>query len=100
MCEGPWWGVEETLGDLFAHLGCVLDYDGNLHDALCVTLIPGDMECDLSETPALIGLHGASYTVVFHPGERFRHCVPCGVCCDVCATEFLFCGRYKLSCSS
>ncbi len=40
---------------------------------LCVTLMPGIVECDLTETPALIGLHGAKYMVVFRPDECFGH---------------------------
>jgi hypothetical protein len=44
---------------MFARLDCASNYDGNLHDVLCVTLMPGNVECDLVETPALIGLHGA-----------------------------------------
>ena len=34
------------LGFFFAHLSCAPNYDGNLHDAFCINLMPGDMECD------------------------------------------------------
>ena len=58
---------------MFARLYCASNYDGNLHDVLCVPLMPGKVECDLVETPALIGLHGAKYMVVFRPDECFVH---------------------------
>ena len=62
-----WWGVEETFADLFAHLECAPNFDGNPEGMLHVAL--GDVGYNPVMTPALIRLHGAYYMVLFHPGE-------------------------------
>ena len=66
-----WWGIKETFAELFARLECAPNFYGNLENALSVALVltEGKVRYNLAMTPALIGLHGAYYTVLFRPGE-------------------------------
>ena len=66
-----WWGIEETFAELFARLECAPNFDGNPEDALSadIVLTDGKVRYDVAMTPALVGLHGAYYTVLFCPGE-------------------------------
>lgn len=34
-----WWGIKETFVELFGHLECVPNYDGNLKDYLFVVIL-------------------------------------------------------------
>ena len=75
-----WWGIKETFAELFACLECAPNFDGNPENALHVALVltEGKVWYNPAITPALIGLHGAYYTVVFRPGEYFVYplCAP------------------------
>ena len=66
-----WWGIKETFAELFAQLECAPNFDGNPEDALsaAIVLTEGEVRYDVAMTPALVGLHGAYYTVLFRPGE-------------------------------
>ena len=59
------------FAELFARLECAPNFNGNPEDALIAALVltEGKVRYNLAMTPALIGLHGAYYTVLFHPGE-------------------------------
>ncbi len=61
--------------DLFTCLGCAPDYDGNPFNVLEVRMVPGELEYNPAEMPALIGLYGANYTILFYPGEWNRRVV-------------------------
>jgi len=69
-----WWGMDETLAELFAcHLSCC-HFEGNPLIS-CGAFIAGeeyDEECDAEQTPDLLGLYGGRYTIVFHPGESWQ----------------------------
>ncbi len=47
------------------------EFDSNPEDALSAALVlsEGEVRYNLAMMPALIGLHGAYYTVLFCPGE-------------------------------
>ena len=59
------------FAELFARLECAPNFDGNPENVLSVALVltEGEVRYSLAMTPALIGLHGAYYTVLFRPGE-------------------------------
>ena len=56
---------------MFACLECASNFDGNPENVLRVALVllEGEVWYNPAMTPALIGLHGAYYMVLFHPGE-------------------------------
>ncbi len=58
------------FAELFARLECAPNLDSNPENALSVALVltEGKVWYNLAMTPALIGLHGAYYMVLFHPG--------------------------------
>ena len=60
------------FAELFTHLECALNFDGNPENALSVALVltEGKVRYDVAMTPALVGLHGAYYTVLFRPGDN------------------------------
>ena len=64
-------GIKETFAELFARLECAPNFDGNPENALSVALVltEGKVRYNLAMMPALIGLHGAYYIVLFRPGE-------------------------------
>ena len=62
-------GGEETFTDLFACLGCALNFDGNPYNELSVLIMTVLDEYNPGELPASIRLHEAYYTVVFRTGE-------------------------------
>lgn len=66
---GPLVGIKETFAELFAHLECTPNYNGNPEDELFVAILPDYVEYGLGELPALIGLYSGNYTVVFRLGE-------------------------------
>ena len=57
--------------ELFAREECAPNFDGNPEDALSATIVltNGKVQYGVAMTPALVGLHGAYYTVLFRPGE-------------------------------
>ena len=59
------------FAELFACLECAPNFDGNPENALSVALVltEGEVRYNLAITPALIGLHGTYYMVLFRPGE-------------------------------
>ena len=61
--------------DLFAHLECASNFDGNLYDKLSIVIISDHDKYKLAQTPASIGLHGAYYTIMFRPGMCAGFCV-------------------------
>ena len=86
MCEGPgcalqafsnrhsyqvlWWGMDETLAELFAcHPSCGF-FEGNPMDAFWALIMVE--EYGLDETPESIGFYGGRYLIVFHPDEWWR----------------------------
>lgn len=68
-------GTNKTHVDLFACLRCALNFNGNPHDKLFITIMPDYVEYDPAEMSASIGLHGAYYMFMFRPGEYFVFCV-------------------------
>ena len=52
-----------------------MNFVGNLHDELSIVLMPDYVEYNPEKMPALVGLHGACYTVMFRLGEYFVFCV-------------------------
>ena len=62
-----WWGMDETLAELFARHPSARDFDGNPPDRLRADI--ADNEYEAVETPVSIGLYGGRYTIPFYPGE-------------------------------
>ena len=68
--------------DLFTHLECALNFDGNPHDKLSMAIMPDNVGYDPAETPTSIGLHGTYYMVLFQSSKCVWFCV-CVVMCLV-----------------
>ena len=62
-------GVKEMFEDLFAHVACMSNFDGNPYDKLFVTIMPDSDNYNPGESPTSIRLFEAYFTVVFRPGE-------------------------------
>ena len=62
-----WWGVDEMLAQLFAHLPDSSGFEGNPMGRFTAQ-IEGE-RFGLNQTPAKLGLFGGQYTIVFRPGE-------------------------------
>ena len=62
-----WWGMDETLAELFAHHPQASNFDGNPMSVFCAEI--GGTKYGPDETPNTIGLYGGRYTVVVNPGE-------------------------------
>ena len=62
-----WWGMDETVAELFARHLLASGFDRNPPDKFIAGI--GGSEYGPDETPALIGLYGAWYTVVIHACE-------------------------------
>jgi hypothetical protein len=62
-----WWGMDETLAEIFACHPVVDCFDGNPIDAFSTTI--SDLEYGPDEMPVTIGLYGGRYTIRFQPGE-------------------------------
>ena len=56
---------------MFTRLECAPNFDGSPENALSVALVltEGKVWYSPAMTPALIGIHGAFYIVLFRPGE-------------------------------
>ena len=62
-----WWGMDETVAELFARHLQASNFDGNPMSIFRTKI--GGSEYGLDETPSTIGLYGGRYTVVVNPGE-------------------------------
>ena len=62
-----WWGMDETVAELFAHHPQASNFDGNPMDILCAEIGGADYGPDAM--PNTIGLYGGRNTVVVYPGE-------------------------------
>ena len=72
-----WWGMDETLAELFVHHSASAGFEGNPMGRFLAE-IEGE-RFGPNQTPSKIGLFGGRYTIVFRLGE-FPVC-PC-VCCE------------------
>ena len=62
-----WWGIDETLAELFARHPSADDFEGNPMDVFR-GVIDG-RAYGPNQTPRSLGLYGGRYTVEFRPGE-------------------------------
>ena len=62
-----WWGVDETVAELFARHLQASNFDGNLMSAFRAKIRVNEYGPD--KTPSTIGLYGGWYTVIVYPGE-------------------------------
>ena len=62
-----WWGMDETLSELFARHPCAEDFEGNAMERFRAVI--DEREYGPDQTPRDIGLYGGRYTVEFRPGE-------------------------------
>jgi len=62
-----WWGMDESLAELFARHPSARGFEGNPMDVFHAEI--GESEYGPDETPGSIGLYGGRYCVVFHPGK-------------------------------
>ena len=62
-----WWGVDETLVELFARHPSKSNFEGNPNDRFRA-IIDG-VAYGPNRTPGAIGLYGGRYTVEFRPGK-------------------------------
>jgi hypothetical protein len=63
-----WWGVNETLVELFACHPSADDFEGNPMDVFRGVIDGRAYGPD--QTPRSLGLYGGRYTVKFRPGEE------------------------------
>jgi hypothetical protein len=68
-----WWGIDETLVELFGHHTASGGFEGNPPEALGTFIVGKDY--GVEEMPDALGLYGGLYTIVFCPGESL--CVVC-----------------------
>ena len=62
-----WWGVDETLAELFTRHSASAGFEGNPMGRFTAE---GEGEkFGPNQTPAKMGLFGGRYTIVFRPGE-------------------------------
>jgi len=62
-----WWGMDETLVELFACHPSADCFDENPMDAFSAAI--GNSKYGPDETPTTIRLYGGCYTIRFKPGE-------------------------------
>ena len=62
-----WWGIDETLAELFARHPSAGDFEGNPMDVFRGVI--GGRAYGPNQTPGSLGLYGGRYTVEFRPGE-------------------------------
>ncbi len=62
-----WWGMDETMAELFECHPYADDFKGNLMD-IFRGVIDG-RAYGPNQTPRIIGLYGGRYTIEFRPGE-------------------------------
>jgi hypothetical protein len=70
-----WWGMDETLAELFAHHPSAGDFEGNPREKF--RAVVDGHAYGLNQTPRSIGLYGGRYTIEFCPGESTGR-----TCCD------------------
>ena len=71
-----WWGMDETLAELFAHHSNSRGFEGNPMGRFMAE-IEGE-RFGPNQTPAEIGLFRGQYTIVFRPSELVAYqCVCC-----------------------
>ena len=58
-----WWGIDETLAELFAHHPSADDFEGNPMDVF------RGHAYEPNQTPRSLELYGGRYTIEFHPGK-------------------------------
>ncbi len=81
-----WWGVDETVAELFARHPQASNFDGNPISVFCAKI--GGAEYGPDATPSTIGLYGGQYTVVVYPGECIQGALLYPLC--VLAPSFIF----------
>jgi hypothetical protein len=62
-----WWGIDETLAELFVRHPSAADFVGNPM-GMFQGVIDG-RAYGPNQTPRSLGLYGGRYTIEFHPGE-------------------------------
>ena len=62
-----WWGMDETVAELFAHHPQASYFDGNPMSVFRAKI--GGINYGPDDTPHTIGLYGGQYTVVVNLGE-------------------------------
>ena len=62
-----WWGMDETLSELFARHPSSEDFEGNPMGMFQAVIEERTFGPD--QTPRDIGLYGGRYTIEFRPGE-------------------------------
>ena len=62
-----WWGVDETLAELFARHPSKGRFEGNLKKRF--RAVVDGVAYGPNRTPGAIGLYGGRYTVEFRPGK-------------------------------
>ncbi len=62
-----WWGMDETVAELFACHLQASNFVGNPLSIFCAKI--GGIDYGPDDTPNTIGLYGGRYTVVVNPGE-------------------------------
>jgi hypothetical protein len=68
-----WWGMDETVAELFARHPQASNFEGNVMSAFRAEI--GVNEYGPDEMPSTIGLYGGRYTVIVYPGECIRGAV-------------------------
>ena len=66
-----WWGMDETLAELFERHPSAEDFEGNPMGRFGSEI--GGRAYGPNQTPRSIGLYGGRYTVVFRPGKSTRY---------------------------
>ena len=67
MMQMLWWGMDETLAELFAQHPSAEDFEGNPMGSFRAEISGRAYGPD--RTPRDLGLYGGRYTVVFRPGK-------------------------------
>ena len=62
-----WWGIDETLAELFARHPQKGSFEGNPANKFRAVI--DGVSYGPNRTPGTIGLYGGRYTVTFWPGE-------------------------------
>ena len=71
-----WWGMDETLAELFKHHSNSPGFEGNPVGEFTAEI--EGVRFGPNQTPTKKGLFSGQYTIVFRPGESVAyHCVCC-----------------------
>mgnify|MGYP006193468203 FL=1 len=62
-----WWGIDETLAELFARHPSMGSFEGNPKNRF--RAVVDGVAYGPDRTPGAIGLYGGQYTVEFRPGK-------------------------------